>query len=105
MIVVSIIGVLAAVAIPAFQDYPGRARVSAGLVRAGVAKVNAVDMASSGSNTTPGCQNGDTSPTASVNVSGVVLLQMLPVPSCSPILPRQVAATCFGAHRRYSVPQ
>ncbi len=38
MIVVAIIGILAAVAVPAYQDYVARARVTEGLVLAGEAK-------------------------------------------------------------------
>jgi len=38
MIVVAIIGILAAIALPAYQDYTIRARVSEGLVVAGAAK-------------------------------------------------------------------
>jgi type IV pilus assembly protein PilA len=38
MIVVAIIGILAAVALPAYQDYTIRARVSEGLAQAGAAK-------------------------------------------------------------------
>lgn len=39
MIVVAIIGILAAVALPAYQDYTVRGRVSEGLVAASAAKV------------------------------------------------------------------
>ncbi|MBS1941416.1 MAG: pilin [Bacteroidetes bacterium] len=39
MIVVAIIGILAAVALPAYQDYTVRARVSEGLVQASAVKV------------------------------------------------------------------
>ena len=39
MIVVAIIGILAAVALPAYQDYTVRTRVSEGLVLAGAAKL------------------------------------------------------------------
>jgi type IV pilus assembly protein PilA len=39
MIVIAILGVLAAIAIPTYQDYIGRARVSEGLALAGGAKI------------------------------------------------------------------
>ena len=39
MIVVAIIGILAAIALPAYQDYTVRTKVSEGLVLAGSAKV------------------------------------------------------------------
>jgi type IV pilus assembly protein PilA len=41
MIVVAIIGILAAVALPAYQDYTVRARVTEGLAQAGAAKATA----------------------------------------------------------------
>ncbi len=48
MIVVAIIGVLASVALPAYQDYMVRARVSEGLGLAAAAKTNVLDVVNSG---------------------------------------------------------
>lgn len=48
MIVVAIIGILAAVALPAYQDYTVRARVSEGLVLAASAKLAVSENAASG---------------------------------------------------------
>lgn len=48
MIVVAIIGILAAVALPAYQDYTVRARVSEGLVLASGLKTLVADNASNG---------------------------------------------------------
>ena len=45
MIVVAIIGILAAVALPAYQDYTVRARVSEGMILAGAAKLTVSENA------------------------------------------------------------
>ena len=73
MIVVAIIGILAAVALPAYQDYTVRARVSEGLVGASAAKVNVQDVLSSGIPSTSGYAQGYTSPAATRNVTGIAI--------------------------------
>ncbi len=50
MIVVAIIAILAAIALPAYQDYTVRARVSEGLTLASAAKTVVAENASNGSN-------------------------------------------------------
>lgn len=51
MIVVAIIGILAAVALPAYQDYTVRARVSEALVMASAAKTGVSENAANGATT------------------------------------------------------
>uniref|UniRef100_A0A486XLD0 Type IV pilin PilA n=1 Tax=Rheinheimera sp. BAL341 TaxID=1708203 RepID=A0A486XLD0_9GAMM len=67
MIVVAIIGILAAVALPAYQEYTVRARVSEGMVAASAAKALVVENASSGA----ALALGFTAPTATDNVTSV----------------------------------
>ena len=54
MIVVAIIGILAAVALPAYQDYTVRAKVTEGLSMASAAKLAVSENASNGKNYTSG---------------------------------------------------
>jgi len=69
MIVVAIIGILAAVALPAYQDYTIRARVSEGLVAASAAKINVGDIMATGRNNASGYAAGYTPPTATANLT------------------------------------
>ena len=75
MIVVAIIGILAAVALPAYQDYTVRARVSEGLVAASAAKVNVQDVLASGNpqGAATGYATGYTAPAATRNISTVAI--------------------------------
>ncbi|MCC7182824.1 MAG: pilin [Rhodocyclaceae bacterium] len=75
MIVVAIIGILAAIALPAYQDYTVRARASEGLVAAASAKVNVADVLASGNpgGDAAGYGLGFTGPTATRNVTSVAI--------------------------------
>ena len=75
MIVVAIIGILAAVALPAYQDYTVRARVSEGLALASAAKANVADVLASGnpSASASGYALGYEAPAATRNVSSVAI--------------------------------
>ena len=67
MIVVAIIGILAAVAIPAYQDYTVRARVTEGLSVASAAKVAVSENAANGT----AFESGWNAPATSQNVTSV----------------------------------
>ena len=70
MIVVAIIGILAAVALPAYQDYTVRARVTEGLSLASAAKVAVAENAA---NAASDLASGWSAPTATPNVLGVAV--------------------------------
>jgi type IV pilus assembly protein PilA len=77
MIVVAIIGILAAVALPAYQDYTVRARVTEGLALAQSAKIAVAENAANGTNldnNTPG-KTGVPVFVATQNVSDIVVTQ------------------------------
>ena len=69
MIVVAIIGILAAVALPAYQDYTVRAKVTEGLSLAASAKTAITENASNG----VGYASGWSAPTATKSVSGITI--------------------------------
>jgi type IV pilus assembly protein PilA len=71
MIVVAIIGILAAVALPAYQDYTTRAKVSEGLVLATGAKIAVAENAANGKN----FDAGFTAPTATDNIASLTIAQ------------------------------
>ena len=75
MIVIAIIGILAAVALPAYQDYVVRSRVSEGMVAASAAKVNVQDVLASGNPraAADGYALGYTAPTATSNVTSTAI--------------------------------
>ena len=75
MIVVAIIGILAAVALPAYQDYTVRARVSEGMVLSTAAKTNVLDVLASGNPqaNASGYAGGYASPAATRNVTSVLI--------------------------------
>ncbi|MBX3639230.1 MAG: pilin [Nitrosomonas sp.] len=74
MIVVAIVGILAAVAIPAYQDYTIRARVTEGLSLAATAKM-AVSETAISNNALPPDQatTGYISPAATANVTDIAI--------------------------------
>lgn len=86
MIVVAIIGILAAVALPAYQDYTIKARVSEGILAASACRTTITEVVQSSSVSLPtggnwGCENtsgGVSQYVSSVNTSaaGVITVTM-----------------------------
>ena len=74
MIVVAIVGILAAIAVPAYQDYVTRARVSEGLALAASAKTTVAENASAGVPFDEGFA-ADTKATRYVQAKGIVISQ------------------------------
>ena len=82
MIVVAIIGVLAAVALPAYQDYTGRARMSEAILAASVCRTSISEVVQSGGIAAAlpaangwGCESSNTSryvASVSTSTAGVI---------------------------------
>lgn len=70
MIVVAIVGILAAVALPAYQDYTVRARVSEAMALASAAKVTVAENIMSGG---ASASAGYTSPASTANVTSITI--------------------------------
>ncbi|KTC71739.1 type IV pilus assembly protein PilA [Legionella birminghamensis] len=74
MIVVAIVGILAAIAIPAYQDYTIRARVTEGLNMAASAKLAVSETAiSRGALPATQAETGYQSPAATANVQSITI--------------------------------
>ena len=73
MVVIAIIGILASVAIPAYQDYSVRARVSEGLSLAAAAKTQIMDVLSTAAPSDLGYAAGYTAPAPTPNLSSIVI--------------------------------
>jgi len=69
MIVVAIIAILAAIALPAYQDYTVRSRVAEGMGLVSAAKVSVVENAANGN----AFNSGYTPPTATPNTASVAV--------------------------------
>jgi type IV pilus assembly protein PilA len=99
MIVVAIIGVLASVALPAYQDYMIRARVSEGLGLASAAKTNVLDVLNSGNIATAasGYKTGYTFGGATKNISSIDIAASTGVITITTSRLKNVARKAFQA--------
>jgi len=117
MIVVAIIGILAAVALPAYQDYTIRARVTEGLVQAAAVKNLVTENYTSDPATTALCA-GFVAPAATTNLAsqtcnattGVIVTTMSAtagsaVATMTPTFPavvgQQITWACTGTPTKY----
>jgi len=73
MIVVAIIGILAAIAIPAYQDYTIRARVTEGLSLASAAKVGVAETFQTNNAVPDQASTGYVTPAATASVTSVAI--------------------------------
>ena len=69
MVVIAIVGILASIAVPAYQDYLVRARVSEGLSLASAAQLTVAENAATGND----LNSGYTAPKATGNVNSVTI--------------------------------
>jgi len=76
MIVVAIIGILAAVALPAYQDYTTRAKVTEGVSLAGGAKLAVAENAQNGQPFASGWIVGGAAPVVGLNTNGTAALPL-----------------------------
>lgn len=73
MIVVAIIGILAAIALPVYQDFSVRARVAEAFSLAQPARLNVADVLSSGIHQAEGYNAGFNAPGPTTNVASVAI--------------------------------
>ena len=73
MVVVAILGVLASFALPAYQDYAVRARVSEGLALASAAKAQVLDVLGSAASAPAGYAAGYLPPSPTKNVASIAV--------------------------------